>query len=192
MKLTSAAMNTNQEPQRFPASGAAPCYVAALFVQPDGCYAGWPWIDAWDKERDAAIIREVPKLRAAIIADLTADVEPVAWLDAAIDWTATGKPITRRICIQAQCGDLALSYVESALRDTASTVAALKARVAELEEALREALPVIDQLRQAATFTVLADSMTEAKNGVRMLNTYDGQVKEHVKALRAALTKGQQ
>lgn len=53
MKLTSAAMNTNQEPQRFPASGAAPCYVAALFVQPDGCYAGWPWIDAWDKERDA-------------------------------------------------------------------------------------------------------------------------------------------
>ena len=52
MKLTSAAMNTNQEPQRFPASGAAPCYVAALFVQPDGCYAGWPWIDAWDAEGD--------------------------------------------------------------------------------------------------------------------------------------------
>lgn len=79
--------------------------------------------------------------RAAIIADLAADVEPVAWLDAAIDWTATGKPITRRICIQAQCGDLALSYVESALRDTASTVAALKAerdaalaRVAVLEK----------------------------------------------------------
>jgi len=34
MKLTSAAMNANQESQRFPASGAAPCYVAALFVQP--------------------------------------------------------------------------------------------------------------------------------------------------------------
>lgn len=31
----------------------APCYVAALFVQPDGCYAAWPWIDAWDEVRDA-------------------------------------------------------------------------------------------------------------------------------------------
>ena len=31
----------------------APCYVAALFVQPDGVYADWPWIDAWDEARDA-------------------------------------------------------------------------------------------------------------------------------------------
>lgn len=31
----------------------APCYVAALFVQPDGVYADWPWIDAWDESRDA-------------------------------------------------------------------------------------------------------------------------------------------
>ncbi len=29
------------------------CYVAALYVQPDGCYAAWPWIDAWDEKRDA-------------------------------------------------------------------------------------------------------------------------------------------
>ena len=75
---------------------------------------------------------------AAVIAEHTAkvleDVEPVAWLDTVIDWTATGQPITRRICIQAQCGDWALSYIESALRETASTVAALKARVAELEK----------------------------------------------------------
>lgn len=27
--------------------------VAALYVQPDGCYSGWPWIDAWDESRDA-------------------------------------------------------------------------------------------------------------------------------------------
>lgn len=27
--------------------------VAALFVQPDGCYTGWPWIDSWDEARDA-------------------------------------------------------------------------------------------------------------------------------------------
>ncbi len=30
-----------------------PCYLAALFVQPDGVYAGWPWIDCWDEARDA-------------------------------------------------------------------------------------------------------------------------------------------
>ena len=23
--------------------------VAALFVQPDGCYAGCPWVDVWDE-----------------------------------------------------------------------------------------------------------------------------------------------
>ena len=27
--------------------------IAALFVQPDGCYAGVPGIDAWDEKRDA-------------------------------------------------------------------------------------------------------------------------------------------
>ena len=34
-------------------SVACNCYVAALFVQPDGCYAGVPGIDLWDAERDA-------------------------------------------------------------------------------------------------------------------------------------------
>lgn len=29
------------------------CYVAALFVQPDGCYAHLPGIDVWDAGRDA-------------------------------------------------------------------------------------------------------------------------------------------
>ena len=32
---------------------APPCYVAALYVQPDGCYSDWPWIDAWHETRDA-------------------------------------------------------------------------------------------------------------------------------------------
>ena len=27
--------------------------VAALFVQPDGCYAGLPEVDAWPEQRDA-------------------------------------------------------------------------------------------------------------------------------------------
>ena len=27
--------------------------VAALFVQPDGCYQGLPWVDPWDEEMDA-------------------------------------------------------------------------------------------------------------------------------------------
>jgi len=35
------------------ASHLAPGYVAVLFVQPTGCYAGWPWLDFWDEERDA-------------------------------------------------------------------------------------------------------------------------------------------
>lgn len=29
--------------------------IAALFVQSDGCYAQWPWIDLWDKDRDARL-----------------------------------------------------------------------------------------------------------------------------------------
>jgi hypothetical protein len=33
------------------------CYVAALFVQPEGCYADWPWIDSWDEDRDARTYR---------------------------------------------------------------------------------------------------------------------------------------
>lgn len=28
-------------------------YVAALYVQQNGCYTNWPWIDAWDEKRDA-------------------------------------------------------------------------------------------------------------------------------------------
>jgi hypothetical protein len=36
-------------------SGWAPCSVAALFVQPDGCYANRPDIDAWPEQRDARL-----------------------------------------------------------------------------------------------------------------------------------------
>lgn len=28
-------------------------HLAALFVDPKGAYAGWPWVDLWDKKRDA-------------------------------------------------------------------------------------------------------------------------------------------
>lgn len=35
------------------ASGISYLRVAALFVQPDGCYAGLPFVDAWPEERDA-------------------------------------------------------------------------------------------------------------------------------------------
>jgi len=28
-------------------------HVAALFIQDDGCYSGWPWIDCWGEYRDA-------------------------------------------------------------------------------------------------------------------------------------------
>lgn len=31
----------------------APCYVAALFVQSDGCYSQVPWVDMWPEDRDA-------------------------------------------------------------------------------------------------------------------------------------------
>jgi len=30
-------------------------YVAALYVQPDGCYANLPFVDAWDEARDARL-----------------------------------------------------------------------------------------------------------------------------------------
>lgn len=43
------------EAQRNECLATAPCYVAALFMQPDGCYANWPWIDAWDEARDARL-----------------------------------------------------------------------------------------------------------------------------------------
>jgi len=33
--------------------GYIPCYVAALYTQPDGCYVGKVGIDAWDEKRDA-------------------------------------------------------------------------------------------------------------------------------------------
>lgn len=51
------ATETRQEPKTTErgtlGSSVAPCYVAALFVLPDGHYSGWPWIDAWPIERDA-------------------------------------------------------------------------------------------------------------------------------------------
>lgn len=36
-------------------STAASVSVAALYVQPDGCYVGLPDVDAWDEERDARL-----------------------------------------------------------------------------------------------------------------------------------------
>ena len=42
-----------RKPQPFVPSGSAPCYVAALYVQPEGCYAGLGWVDLWPEERDA-------------------------------------------------------------------------------------------------------------------------------------------
>lgn len=39
--------------QRNECPSSAPCYVAALYVQHDGCYSDWPWIDAWHETRDA-------------------------------------------------------------------------------------------------------------------------------------------
>jgi hypothetical protein len=38
-----------------------------------------------------------------------------SWLDEAIDWDMNGTPISRRTCIEWQCGQLALAYVEAAL-----------------------------------------------------------------------------
>jgi len=42
-----------EEPQSLQASASPPCYVAALYVQPDGCYSGLRGVDAWDEKRDA-------------------------------------------------------------------------------------------------------------------------------------------
>ena len=41
------------EAQRNECPSLAPCYVAALYVQPDGCYSDLLGIDVWDEKRDA-------------------------------------------------------------------------------------------------------------------------------------------
>lgn len=41
------------EAQRNECPATARCYVAALFVQADGCYSGLPYIDLWPEYRDA-------------------------------------------------------------------------------------------------------------------------------------------
>jgi len=41
--------------QRDECQGWAPCRVAALFVQPDGCYSGLGMIDLWPEDRDARL-----------------------------------------------------------------------------------------------------------------------------------------
>ena len=43
---------TTDQPQRLATTPCSPL-VAALFVQPDGCYAGLPFVDAWPESRDA-------------------------------------------------------------------------------------------------------------------------------------------
>ena len=52
-----AALHARIQEGTSPAFHPAPCspLVAALFVQPDGCYAGLQWVDAWPKERDARL-----------------------------------------------------------------------------------------------------------------------------------------
>ena len=101
---------------------------------------------------------------AAVIAEHTAkvleDVEPVAWLDTVIDWTATGQPITRRICIQAQCGDWALSYIESALRETATTVAALKLQ----RDALQARVDALEGVIDSVLLDIDDDGVAEARD----------------------------
>lgn len=42
-----------QKSTQSAAPRALHCYVAALFVQPDGCYSDLPFVDPWDEVRDA-------------------------------------------------------------------------------------------------------------------------------------------
>lgn len=53
-------MRTNDsqlEPSADEHSGSSAGYVAALFVQPDGCYSDLSYVDAWDEKRDARTYR---------------------------------------------------------------------------------------------------------------------------------------
>ena len=54
-KLMDAALHARILDGRSSAFHPAPCspLVAALFVQPGGCYASLPWVDAWPESRDA-------------------------------------------------------------------------------------------------------------------------------------------
>ena len=50
-------MDENKQPNSPTSCGssAVTCYVAALFVQPDGCYSELEMVDLWPEERDARL-----------------------------------------------------------------------------------------------------------------------------------------
>jgi hypothetical protein len=57
-----------------------------------------------------------------------------------------------------------------------------------LVQQVKDALPTLEAMRQAVDFVTLADSMTDARNGIRMVNTYRVALREHIEKLRAAIT----
>lgn len=130
-------------------------------------YALWankPGYVPWVPNGNSTMQDEARRLARVAIAAHTRkvleDVEPVAWLDTVIDWTATGQPITRRICIQAQCGDWALSYIESALRETATTVAALKLQ----RDALQARVDALEGVIDSVLLDIDDDGVAEARD----------------------------
>ena len=133
----------------------------------EAIYALWvnePGYVPWVPNGNSTMQDEARRLARVVIAAHTRkvleDVEPVAWLDTVIDWTATGQPITRRICIQAQCGDWALSYIESALRETATTVAALKLQ----RDALQARVDALEGVIDSVLLDIDDDGVAEARD----------------------------
>ena len=93
-------------------------------------------------------------LRDHRVAELRKRSDPAGWLDFVVDTDITGNPITRKTCIRLQCGELALSYVESAVADGAILAKSLTeerdALKTKLEAATQNAARY-EKLRQAAS-----------------------------------------
>lgn len=78
-------------------------------------------------------------LRDNQVAEFRKRSDPVGWLDFVVDTDITGNPITRRTCIRLQCGELALSYAESAVADGALLAKSLTEERDSLKTKLEEA-----------------------------------------------------
>lgn len=126
------------------------------------------------------LLKMLAAVRAAIIADLAADVEPVAW---EIYYAAAGDDCSRTKLVY-RYPTIPDDYEKIVALYSASTVAALKARLAELERALeRIANPILyEQANVPEGYSLDGRALLAQINRPEY---YQG-------VARAALTKGQQ
>lgn len=144
-------------------------------------------------DRYAFSLSELTSFRAAIIADLCGDVEPVAFM---FQHSETGR-VTFVDAWQKENGWAAANprYSEVGALHGASTVAALKARVAELEESASQ-LAGVDLDGMVEAFHRIIDSQAQQSPFHNPVNADAAlalrELRRLIPAIKAvALTKGQ-